>query len=306
MTCSSKYILAISLLLTLHYGVIAQVYVKASVDKNNILIGEPITFTIEAYIPLGQQVTWFPLDTIPHFEFLKKSSRDTVESIEGKKITQVMAITSFDSGQWEIPQLELKVQKQSYYTDTLLIDVGFTPFDRDADYRDIKDIINVVNPNTKYIPWFISAAVLLSLGAVIYFLRKRKSETVAVKKESPRLSPYDEAMFALSELQKKGLPQNGQVKWYYTELNDILRIFVFRKLNIATMERTNEELILQLRQLNLSRDSFSQLAQALRMSDYVKFAKYQPGSADNEMNYKIIQSAIHTLNTVEASDIRVV
>jgi hypothetical protein len=106
-------------------------------------------------------------------------------------------------------------------------------------------------------------------------------------------------MQSLSELRKKGLPQNGQVKWYYTELNDILRVFVFRKLSIATMERTNEELILQLRQLNLSRDSFSQLAQALRMSDYVKFAKYQPGSEDNEKNYEIIQSAIQTLNNAE-------
>ena len=108
-------------------------------------------------------------------------------------------------------------------------------------------------------------------------------------------------MAALSELRKKGLPQNGQAKWYYTELNDILRVFVLRKLNIATMEKTNEELILQLRQLNLSKDTFSQLAQALRMSDYVKFAKYQPGDEDNQRNYEVIQSAITTLNTVEAS-----
>ena len=300
MKCSYKYIGAVIFLLTIHFFANSQVYVKASVDKNKIVIGEPITFTLEAYIPLGQQITWFPLDTIPHFEFLKKPRPDTVESIEGKKITQVMTITSFDSGQWEIPQLELKVLKQSYYTDTLLIDVGFTPFDREADYRDIKDIIDVNNPDTKYIPWVIGAAVLLSIGMVVYFLRRRKTVAVASKKEPERLGPYDEAMRALGELRKKGLPQNGQVKWYYTELNDILRVFVFRKLNIASMEKTNEELILQLRQLNLSRDSFSQLAQALRMSDYVKFAKYQPGSEDNEKNYEIIQAAIQKLNTVES------
>lgn len=66
------------------------------------------------------------------------------------------------------------------------------------------------------------------------------------------------------------------------------------------MERTNEELILQLRQLNLSKDSFTHLAQALRISDYVKFAKYQPRAEDNEKNYEIIHSAIQALNTVEA------
>ncbi|HKH61069.1 MAG TPA: BatD family protein [Flavitalea sp.] len=294
-----KYILTIIFLLTIRSFLTAQVYVKASVDKNKVVIGEPITLTLEAYIPLGQQMTWFPLDTIPHFEFLKKAAPDTVESIEGKKITQVLTITSFDSGNWEIPQLELKVSKQSYYTDTSLIDVGFTPFDREADYRDIKNILEVSNPDTKYIPWAIGAAVLVSLALVIYFLRKRKTVAGVVKKEPKRFSPYEEAMHALAELRKKGLPQNGQVKWYYTELNDILRVFVFRKLNIATMEKTNEELIMQLRDLNLSRDSFTRLAQALRMSDSVKFAKYQPGSADNEKNYEIIQSAIQTLNTPE-------
>jgi BatD DUF11 like domain len=298
MKSSCKYILTLIFLLTIR-SLTAQVYVKASVDKNKVVIGEPITLTLEAYIPLGQRVTWFPLDTIPHFEFLNKAAPDTVESIEGKKITQVLTITSFDSGQWEIPQLELKILKQSYYTDTSLIDVGFTAFDREADYRDIKNILEVSNPYTKYIPWVIGVAVLLSLALVIYLLRKRKTGTESVKIETRNLSPYEEAMHALAELRSKGLPQNGQVKWYYTELNDILRVFVFRKLNISTMERTNEELILQLRELNLSRDSFTRLAQALRMSDSVKFAKYQPGSDDNEKNYDIIQSAIQTLNTTE-------
>jgi BatD DUF11 like domain len=299
MKCSCKYIVAGFCLLAIHSILNAQVYVKASVDKNNIVIGQPIALTLEAYIPLGQKITWFPLDTIPHFEFLKKPLTDTVESIEGKKITQIITLTSFDSGQWEIPMLELKVSKQSYYTDTIMIDVGFTPFDREADYRDIKDILEVEHPGTKYIPWVIAAAILLSLGIIVYLLRKRKP-AITGKIPVPKLSPFDEAMRALAELRKKGLPQNGQVKWYYTELNDILRVFVSRQLNIATMERTNEELILQLRQLNLSKDSFTQLAQALRMSDYVKFAKYQPGNADNEKNYQVIHSTIQTLNTATA------
>ena len=278
----------------------AQVYVKASVDKNVILIGEPVNLTLEAYIPLGERITWFPLDTIPHFEFLEKRKADTIESIEGKKITQLLTITSFDSGQWEIPQLELKVSRQSYYTDTLLISVAFAPMDPAEDYRDIKDIIQVINPDTKYIPWVIAALVFIALGVLAYILSKKRKAVVVEKKPVPALSPYDEAMNALAALRKKGLPQNGQVKWYYTELNDILRIFVLRKLSIATMERTNEELIIQLRSLNLSNEKFSQLAQALRMSDFVKFAKYQPGNDDNQRNFEIIHSAIQTLNNSTA------
>ena len=66
-----KHILAVFVLICAHFVSMGQVYVKASVDKNRILIGEPITLTLEAYVPLGQAVTWFNLDTIPHFEFLQ-------------------------------------------------------------------------------------------------------------------------------------------------------------------------------------------------------------------------------------------
>jgi len=72
-----------------------------------------------------------------------------------------------------------------------------------------------------------------------------------------------------------------------------------RKLRIASMVKTNEELIMQLKELNISREQFSHLAQALRMSDFVKFAKYVPGENENEQNFDIIKSSVEILNTIE-------
>jgi hypothetical protein len=65
------------------------------------------------------------------------------------------------------------------------------------------------------------------------------------------------------------------------------------------MTKTNEELILQLKQSDISKDQFSQLAQALRMSDFVKFAKYTPGTSDNEISFNIIKSSVDILNEIE-------
>jgi hypothetical protein len=70
-------------------------------------------------------------------------------------------------------------------------------------------------------------------------------------------------------------------------------------MQIASMERTNEELILQFRQLNLTSEEFSRLAQALRIIDFVKFAKYLPGENDHRENLEIIRSSIELLNTIE-------
>jgi hypothetical protein len=56
---------------------------------------------------------------------------------------------------------------------------------------------------------------------------------------------------------------------------------------------------MQLRQVNISPHQFSQLASALRMSDFVKFAKYLPDQFSNEQNFEIIESSVNILNEFE-------
>ncbi|HUR09918.1 MAG TPA: BatD family protein [Flavitalea sp.] len=299
MISGKRYTCCILIFLFFHQMTTGQVALRASVDRNRILIGEPIRITIDAYFPLGVPVNWKTPDTIPHFEYLEMGRSDTVESIDGKKITQEFSITSFDSGKWELPSFRLMVNNKAYYSDTLMIDVGFTPFDRNADYRDIKEIEEINQASMEYLPWVIGIVTLLSIVVLVFLMRKKKSVSVIPIKEVPLLSPYDEAMRALEELKRRGWPVNGEVKNYYTRLNAILREFLFRKMNIRTAEKTNEELLREMQGMNFSRESFTQIADALRMSDFVKFAKYQPGVEQNQANYQIIESAIRIVNNFQ-------
>jgi hypothetical protein len=296
-----KYITAIIFTLLWCYTAAAQVNVRATADRNKILIGEPIQLTVEVYTPLGTPVQWFPMDSIPHFEINTLSPVDTVENMDGKKMVQTLSITSFDSGRWQIPPFEVVVNGQPYYSDSLPVDVAFISFDPKEDYRDIKDIIDVSNPYMKYIPWAVGliAAIALVLLIIIY-RRMRKKKAVEKKIEVPLLSPYEEASRALDELRKKGTAQMGE-KWYYTSMNDILRNYISRKFSIATFERTNEELIMQIARLNIPRDSFLSLAQSLRMADFVKFAKYRPSEEDNLNNLDTVRSSIEILDNNLAS-----
>lgn len=294
-----QHIIGFGWLLLTPFILQSQVLAKASVDRDKILIGEPITLTLDVRAPLGLTITWFQLDTIPHFEFIQKGNADTVDGIDGKKIQQVITITSFDSGHWEIPGFSITVDNKVYTTDTLGIDVAFAPFNAEEDYHDIKEIVDVAPPWwLKYIPWAIGVVTVIAIALIVYLLSKKKAVVVIEQPVVSKLSPYEEALRALEELRKKGWGQNGEIKTYYSRLNDILRVFVLRKLNIATMEKTNEELIMQLQQLSLDRDTFQQLATALRMADFVKFARYQPATTDNEKNFFIIQSAITSLNNI--------
>ena len=292
----SRHIIFGFLLFLIAISANSQVSVKASVDREKILIGEPITLTLQAYTPLGQEVTWFRLDTIPGFEFIRKGKLDTIENVDNKRLEQTIMITSFDSGSVVFPPLELTVGNRVYLTDSLVIDVAYKDFDPAADYKDIKAIEEVEDTSTEYIPWIIGAVTLVCIGVIIWLLRKKKKAGPATEAEVSKLTPYQEAMEALEKIKAYDFSEPGSTKTYYTRLNDILRVYMHRKLKISSLEKTNDELILQLKQTGISKEKFTQLAQALRMSDFVKFAKYHPEKSDNDTNWEVINSSIKTLN----------
>jgi hypothetical protein len=279
----------------------AQVNVRSNINRDNILIGETVSLAVEAYVPTGSNVIWFNADTFPHFDLLKKTGPDTSQTIDVKKISQQFELTSFDSGQQYIPPFEIVVNGQSYYTDSIAITVAYTPFDAKEDYRDIKDIIEVKNPSVKYIPWIIAGLAAICAAVVFFLWYRRKSASKPVIPIAV-LTPYEEAMKALAALAMKNL-NNGEVKTYYSEMNDILRKYVSRKFSVSTFERTNEELILELSTMGIPKDAFISLAQSLRMSDFVKFAKYRPSVDDNRNNLKIVTSSIEILDKNTTSGI---
>jgi hypothetical protein len=291
-------IILIGCLLTSPVYMMGQVLARASVNRDQILIGEPIKLTFEVHIPLGQTYSWFNLDTIPHFEIIAKGKTDTTDNIDGKQFHQELTITSFDSGTVVLPPLILQVNGKSYATDSIPIEVSYAPLDISKDYRDIKEIEEVPKPKWMVlIPWILGVFTLIAIGVIVYLLRKPKKAPPVAQPAQPKLGAYEEALQALEELRKHGM-KNGEVKIYYSRLNDILRVFMFRKLKVATLEKTNEELIAQLRKTPMDKESFNQLVHALQIADFVKFAKYQPDEKDNEKNFAVIETAIKTLNNI--------
>jgi len=276
------------------------VSVKASVNRNKIMIGEPVELKLEAKVPAGSAAKWFPVDSIAHFEFIDKGKIDTTITSDSRTYRQTLLITSFDSGRWALPAFPLAIDNKEYLTDSLPVSVAYSNFDPKQDYHDIKEIIEVENTATRYINWVLLALAVLSLLAVIYFLRKKadKPREPVIKKTISKLSPLEEAVQALEGLRQRGYAEQTGAKTFHTELNDILRRYLYRKTNIATMEKTSGELTLQLNKFDLPAANFTALAQALRMSDAVKFAKYQPAPDENDLAFETIKKSVQELDTI--------
>jgi hypothetical protein len=271
--------------------------IKLSIDRNQILIGEPIRLSMDVKSPFinGNELPQF--DSLPHFEVIDKVRMDSLISADGASYHMEWKITSFDSGTRVIPALIVNIGKQIYRTDSLMVEVSYGSIDTTKDYHDIKSIIDIQNPAVKYVPWLVGIATLIGLFLFIWFIRHPfPKESIAQRKPDQGLTPLEDAMRSLDILKKLPLNDQLSVKKYYSGMNDVLRVFLHRHLGMITMEKTNEELILGLSDLKLDREKFSKLTAALRMSDFVKFAKYIPGPFENDENLELIRSSIITIN----------
>ena len=279
---------ALALFLSLSVAAQKKTVVKATVNRTQILIGEPITLTLETDVPEHEPIRFFQLDSIPHFEFLDRQKIDTVNTGSGTVLTQVMQITSFDSGHWVIPSMSLG---ESLATDSIPVDVGFSPFNPDQPYHDIKEIIEV-SPQEKKdkIKWWhiVAGAVALLLILILIFRRKKKPVIEVVQ---PPADPFKEAMEQLKKLQSEKV----DAKDYYSRLTDIFRVYVFQKKGIHSLQNTTHDLVAQLRGLNMQKGQFDQLEQGLMLSDFVKFARYIPSPDNDKYVFDIIVSTIQQL-----------
>jgi LPXTG-motif cell wall-anchored protein len=274
--------------------------VKATVDRSQILIGEPISLRLEVDVPENEAIRFFQIDSLPHFEFLDQQKIDTSNTGSGTVLSQIIKITSFDSGRWVIPSLVLG---ENIVTDSIPIDVGFSPFNPEQPYHDIKEIIEVTPEEKKEKPqwWYLLAGAALLLIIVVLIFRKKKKPVVTVVE--PPVDPYKEAMTQLEKLQK----EKPEVKQYYSKLVDIFRIYVLNKTGIHSLQNTTDDLVSQLRELKIPKEQFEKISQTLRLSDFVKFAKYIPSSEDDKNSFDTINWSIQkieqlTINSVEQKD----
>lgn len=260
--------------------------IRASVDKNRILLGEPFTLTVEARFANGTPVFLAGIDSIPHFEMATDPQTDSSNTNGLVTIRRIYPLTSFDSGHWVIPAFSLSKKISS---DTIGIDVVFSEFDPAQEYHDIKDIIGVNVAKGKPWWWFAAGGALILALLLIYFLRRRKP--VVIEKQETAIDPYKEAVSQLERLQRS----KPDSKLYNTQLSGIFRLYVFRRKGVFSLQKTTDDLLLQLKDTGMSKEQFEKLSQSLRMGDWVKFAKYSTSEADDRMAHEVILDAIHEI-----------
>jgi hypothetical protein len=279
---------------------------KTSIDKNDIVIGQQFKWTVKATVPVSTyRIHWFNIpDSIEHFEVVDRGKIDSTEDKGILHFQQVISLTSFDSGSFNLPSFTVNFDPVkddttlNLATDSFRINVSYSPLDSTATFHDIKTIIEVKEEMPLWV-WLAIADGVLLLIAIILFLRRvlRKKQKESDGFDSS-LSPYDEASKALSELKEKNLLEKGDLKQFHSTLVSILKRYISRTTRAKHSHFTTGELLLSMKG-RITGDELSKLANSLRLADAVKFAKYTSPITESEASFIGIKEFIIKHKTIK-------
>ena len=283
-----KYFL---LILICFSSVLAQnIQVKSSVDSKKITIGDWIKLEIEAKHSKEINLIWPKLeDVIGKFEVVKRDSVPRIKSSNDEQIESLSAtISIYDSGYYQIPPIQFlyftnnDTSKKTVSTEPIDIIVSTIAVDTTLPIKDIKDVMDVPIPFMEIISYIAVIILIILLIYSFYLNYKNKKTNLSQIVETPLLPPHEQAYKELSELENKRLWQKGLIKEYYTEVTEIIRRYIERRYNIKAMEMTSSEILNSLITIHKDEEIQETLKIFLNLADFVKFAKYQPNTIDNE------------------------
>lgn len=287
-----NYIVLLFLFFSL-YGYSQQTSVSARLDTSAMLIGDHVGLTITFSGPVNARVMWpmIPDTLLGNIQVIGRGKIDTTVTGNQQTLQQFLNLTCFDSGFYTIPQIPIKYRISpdtsllTANSQLLTLMVHTLKVDTTLAIKPIKGPMKVSLTFREILPWLLlGLGIILLLSGVFWYLKKRKKhEPIFQLRPRVKLQPHEMALQEFEKLRIKKLWQNGRVKEYYTELTDILRIYIESRFLVPAMEQTSAEILHALSDHpEIPCGQWHTLGSILMLADMVKFAKAQPSQKENE------------------------
>lgn len=269
----------------------AQTSIRASIDSTMILIGEQTVVRLDVVTEKGTPVE-LPVirDTLAGGVWvLEQSKPDTLPADNNRiQIKQDFLITSFDSALYVLPPFQVVSRNDTLLSNKLVLKVVTYPdIDPEKGFYDIKEVMRpqfVLGDYLLYI-WIVLISFFL-LSTIMYIVRKRKRSEPIInfKPVRPKLPPHLEAIDRLDKIKQEKIWQYGRNKEYYTEITEVLRVYITERFGVNALEMTTDEILSNIYRLHEVHSAHETLKKILELADIVKFAKYVPLPSDNEVS----------------------
>lgn len=305
------YIISLVLLLQVSAATAQNVILNAKLDTFAMRIGEQTRARLELSIDSGYNVVLPELEKEKLVEGIEVlESKEYSQDVDGgrKNYIQEYLITSFDSTRYEIPPFEVVVDKDTFASNRLILDV----YSVEIDTANINNIAGPAEVVDVQLTWeevrdAIYLAIILILVAVALVMTTisliKNKPIIRIVKVKPKLPSHVIAINRIDEIRNnESLSAEGNEKEYYTQLTDVLREYMHDRFGIDAQEMTTSEIIDELLKIK-DKESIKELKEILEVADLVKFAKMKPDERENRLN---MTNAIDFVNETKNAEEQIV
>lgn len=267
-----------------------QFTVSSQLDSASIQIGEQARLRLSVAQPTNLQVS-IPIlsDTITKgIEIVEMVKADTISLSDSRiQVNYDYLITSFDSGFYFIPSYTYAAAGDTLQTAPLGLSVTTVTVNPETDdVKAIKPIMDAPFYWSELFTWvgyFLLAFLVVSL--IIFVLLKyvlKKKVPFIDQTPQPVIPPHIVALEKLEEIKVQKIWQCGDIKVFYTQVTDVLRVYLEGRFGINAMELTSDEIMALVKKEPGLNEVRAALKDLLTLADLVKFAKMVPLENENE------------------------
>ncbi len=274
--------------------------VQIQADTTQIRIGEQIRLSVKTRTDTLSFVSFPELSSLGDLEVVRTTNIDTLQSKPVRDLQKDYLITQWDSGNYVVPPMQIKINDSTFVTDSLKIKV--LPVLIDTTKQGLYGYKEPVNIEGKpahttassHSKWWWLLLLIPVLPAIYYFFRKRQ-QIIAGRKV---LSPYEIAQNSLQKLSEEKLWLHQQIDEHYLQLTDTLKEYLENELHLSAKEKISSELLQELKKYRFENGSYfnyellQRLEQTLKRADLAKFAKLNPNPVDIDLDFNVVKDII--------------
>lgn len=288
-----------------------QFTVSSQLDSASIQIGEQARLRLSVAQPTNLQVS-IPIlsDTITKgIEIVEMVKADTISLSDSRiQVNYDYLITSFDSGFYFIPSYTYAAAGDTLQTAPLGLSVTTVTVNPETDdVKAIKPIMSAPFYWSELFTWvgYVLLAFLV-VGIIVLVLLKyvlKKKVPFIDQTPQPVIPPHIVALEKLEEIKVQKIWQCGDIKVFYTQVTDVLRVYLEGRFGINAMELTSDEIMALVKKEPGLNEVRAALKDLLTLADLVKFAKMVPIENQNERSLLIAFDVVDKTKPVEEPEV---
>ncbi len=299
------------------------VEIRSVASPRKATVGDPIRIDFDITTPSGYKVNAptlpgqmgdfvllqvFPGPTVPEAD---RQPAQAALPVPGSPVhyRARVVVAAYRPGEYSFPAVsfELNDPKGGAFllkSEPLKIEIQSTLAAKDQELKDLKNQADIPEP-IRWALWLAIALLLLIIAGIAWWLFRRRHGTaepgVSAK---PGLDPLQLAESELRDLLGRGLIESGLVKKFYVILSEIAKRMLEAGYGIQTVEKTTAEILEELNSVHprIAQDAeLERVRSFLVACDLVKFAKFVPSLAENEVSVKLVFEILDSCKRARAA-----